>query len=129
MSPSCADVGAGLHEVIAEAIVKEDPERAARDPEYVARHFSEANRATEAATHWLNAGRIAWGRAAAREALASFDRGLEQALKITDEDVRNGLELQLQSLIGVVHFAATSYASPQAQEAFETGSTAVRCGR
>ncbi|MDG1209579.1 MAG: adenylate/guanylate cyclase domain-containing protein [Paracoccaceae bacterium] len=109
----------GLHEVIAEAIVKEGPDRAARDPEYVARHFSEANRATEAATHWLNAGRIAWGRAAAREALASFDRGLEQALKITDEDVRNGLELQLQSLIGVVHFAATSYASPQAQEAFE----------
>ncbi len=109
----------GLHETIAEAIVGEDPARAAREPEYVARHFSEANRPSEAAEYWLSAGRIAWGRAAAREALALLDRGLEQALKITDDEVRNGLELQLQSLIGVVHFAATSYASPQAQEAFE----------
>lgn len=108
-----------LHETIAEAIVREDPDRAAREPEYVARHFSEANRPVEAATYWLTAGRIAWGRAAAREALALLDRGLEQALKITDEEARNGLELQLQSLIGVVHFAATSYASPQAHEAFE----------
>lgn len=109
----------GLHEVIAEAIVREDPDRAVREPEYVARHFSEAQRAVEAATYWLTAGRIAWGRAAAREALALLDRGMQQALKIADEGVRNGLELQLQSLIGVVHFAATSYASPQAQEAFE----------
>lgn len=108
-----------LHETIAEAIVGQDPDRAAREPEYVARHFSEANRPVEAATYWLTAGRIAWGRAAAREALALLDRGLEQALKIADVEARNGLELQLQSLIGVVHFAATSYASPQAQEAFE----------
>lgn len=108
-----------LHETIAESIVREDPNRAAREPEYVARHYSEANRAVEAATYWLTAGRIAWGRAAAREALALLDRGLEQALKIDDDEVRNSLELQLQSLIGVVHFAATSYASPQAQEAFE----------
>ncbi len=109
----------GLHETIAEAIEREDPDRAAREPEYVARHYSEASRPVEAATYWLTAGRIAWGRAAAREALALLDRGLEQALKIADEDLRNGLELQLQSLIGVVHFAATSYASTQAQEAFE----------
>ncbi len=108
-----------LHETIAETIVREDPDRAAREPEYVARHFSEAGRTTEAANYWLTAGRIAWGRAAAREALALLDRGLEQALKIPDEEIRNGIELQLQSLIGVVHFAATSYASPQAQEAFE----------
>lgn len=108
-----------LHETIAEAILREDPDRAAREPEYVARHFSEAARPVEAATHWLTAGRIAWGRAAAREALALLQRGLEQALKIKDEEIRNSLELQLQSLIGVVHFAATSYASPQAQEAFE----------
>lgn len=109
----------GLHEAIAEAILREDPDRAAREPEYLAHHFSEANRSTEAATYWLTAGRVAWGRAAAREALALLDHGLEHALKISDEETRNGLELQLQSLIGVVHFAATSYASPQAQEAFE----------
>ena len=113
----------GLHETIAEAILREDPDRAAREPEYLAHHFSEANRPVEAATHWLTAGRTAWGRAAAREALALLDRGLEQALKIGDQEVRNGLELQLQSLIGVVHFAATSYASPQAQEAFERART------
>ena len=107
-----------LHEKIARALLDKFPERAGREPEYLAHHFTEAGAPADAAPLWLKAGKVAWQRAAAKEALAHLEKGLAQVAEIGEEATRDPLELQLQSTIGVVHFAATSYASEPAQAAF-----------
>ncbi|MEO0999468.1 MAG: AAA family ATPase [Pseudomonadota bacterium] len=108
-----------LHRRIAERIVEAYPERAQTQPEFVAHHFTASGLPERAAPHWLAAGQRAWGRAAATEALAHLDAGLTASEAIEEAGARDVMELKLQSTRGVVHFAATGYASPQAKDAFE----------
>jgi tetratricopeptide (TPR) repeat protein len=107
-----------LHLAIAEVIEKDFQGRARTQPEFLAHHFTMAGKIDRAVPYWLAAGASAWGRAAAKEALAHLGRGLELVGGVSDPAMRDVLELKLQSTLGVVHFAATSYASPQAQAAF-----------
>lgn len=108
-----------LHGKIAETLEEKFPERCKSGPEQVATHFVAAGLGDRSVPYWLTAGKSAWGRASMKEALAQLSQGLEFVDEIDDLTDRAKLELQLQSTIGVVHFAATSYASPQAQAAFE----------
>ncbi|MCG7522232.1 adenylate/guanylate cyclase domain-containing protein [Ruegeria sp. Ofav3-42] len=108
-----------LHAEIAETLEEKFPERCKSGPEQVATHFVAAGLGGRSVPYWLTAGKSAWGRASMKEALAQLSQGLEFVGEIDDLTDRARLELQLQSTIGVVHFAATSYASPQAQAAFE----------
>ncbi|MEM7269539.1 MAG: hypothetical protein AAF401_09820, partial [Pseudomonadota bacterium] len=103
-----------LHEAVAQEISENQPDRAAREPELVGLHYAAAGRSLDAAKNYLSAGKIAWGKAAAREATAHLDRGIEQVALVEDAALADPVELQLQSTLGVVHFAATSYASEQA---------------
>lgn len=108
-----------LHEKIAVTLEEKFPERCEKGPEQVANHFVAAGKGGQSVPYWLTAGKTAWARASAKEALAQLSHGLEFVKEIPNAEERAKLELQLQSTIGVVHFAATSYASPQAQAAFE----------
>lgn len=108
-----------LHGKIASTLEEKFPERCQTGPEQVANHLVAADLGARSVPYWLTAGKAAWARASAKEALTSLGHGLEHVAAVTDPAERAKLELQLQSTIGVVHFAATSYASPQAQAAFE----------
>ena len=108
-----------LHGRIAETLETAFPERCAAGPEQVANHFVAAGLGARSVPYWLTAGKTAWQRASMKEALAHLGRGLEFVGEIADPADRAKQELQLQSTLGVVHFAATSYASPEAAAAFE----------
>lgn len=108
-----------LHGQIAQSLETVFPERCKAGPEQVANHFVAAGQGGRSVQYWLTAGRTAWQRASMKEALAHLGRGLEYVKEIADPADRAKQELQLQSTVGVVHFAATSYASAQSQAAFE----------
>ena len=87
-------------------------------PELLARHYAAGNVNDKAVEYWLKAGQKAWQRSAAKEAIAHLTRGLELVETIGDVALHEGLELKLQAALGVIYFAAISYAAPQAQGAF-----------
>lgn len=109
----------GLHARIAETLEREFPDRCRAGPEQVATHLVAAGQGGRSVPYWLTAGRTAWQRASMKEALSHLQRGLDFVAQIPDPAARARQELELQSTLGVVHFAATSYASEQAQAAFE----------
>lgn len=87
-------------------------------PEVPARHFTVGEVWEKAVPLWLKAGKGAWLRSAAPEAIAHLRAGLALVDRINDPAERDRLELELQSALGVVYFAAVSYAAPEALEAF-----------
>ena len=108
-----------LHAKIAKALEDHFPERCQSGPEQVANHFIAGGFGARSVPYWLKAGKAAWANASAKEALAHLSKGLEFVDEVVPLKEKVKLELQLLSTIGVVHFAATSYGSPQAQAAFE----------
>jgi class 3 adenylate cyclase/predicted ATPase len=107
-----------FHRRGAEALTKHFPEMSDSEPEVIARHYSAGDVPEKAAQLWLKAGQRAWQRSTATEAIAHLSSGLEAVKRIGDVPTREALELRLQSALGVVYFAAVSYAAPQAQAAF-----------
>jgi hypothetical protein len=89
------------------------------EPEVLARHFTLGEQWDRAAPLWLKAGQRAWLRSAAPEAIAHYEAGLAIVDRVSDAAQRDLLELRLRAALGVVYFAAVSYAAPQAQVAFE----------
>jgi class 3 adenylate cyclase len=108
-----------LHARAGEILLQQQPELADTEPEVLARHFGAGERWDQAVPLWLKAGQRAWQRAAAQEAIAHLEAGLQAVGRVADPAVRDSLELRLQSALGVVYFAAVSYAAPQAQAAFQ----------
>lgn len=66
-----------VHARAAELLIHEFPTMAAREPEIVAHHFSEAGLGSQAIPYWHQAGMAALQRSAYREAAHQFERGLE----------------------------------------------------
>ncbi|MFN0186676.1 MAG: ATP-binding protein, partial [Aquabacterium sp.] len=89
------------------------------EPELLARHYSAGEAWDQAVALWLRAGQAAWARGAAQEAIAHLEAGIAAVSKVSPPALRDGLELGLQSTLGVVWFAARSYGAPQAQAALE----------
>lgn len=108
-----------LHARAGEALLALSPELADFEPELLARHFSAGELWDQAVPLWLKAGQRAWQRCAAQEAIAHLDAGLAHVNRVSDPAQRDSLELRLQSSLGVVYFAAVSYAAPQAQAALQ----------
>jgi len=65
-----------LHAHIAATLEGRFPEVVAAQPALLARHCTEAGLTEQAIAYWLAAGRQAWGRSAAAEAVALLRRGL-----------------------------------------------------
>jgi class 3 adenylate cyclase/predicted ATPase len=107
-----------LHGRIAAVLEQHFPDRAIREPEALARHFSEAQHPDRAQSYWLEAGRRAAERSANSEAIGHLTKAL-QALELLPESAqRDRQELTIRNTIGTPLIAVYGYASPEAGVAF-----------
>jgi len=89
-----------LHARIAATLEDRFPEVGAAQPALLAHHCTEACLIEKAVDYWLAAGRQAWARSAAAEAVALLHRGLALLHALPDCDWRRETELDLQTALG-----------------------------
>jgi predicted ATPase/class 3 adenylate cyclase len=107
-----------FHQRIAQALEEQFPETVETQPELVARHFTEAQRAAQAVPSWLRAGQRAVERSANREAIDHLTNGLALLPGISEANDRNQVELALQMALGAAHMAAGGPGAPQLERAY-----------
>jgi predicted ATPase len=108
-----------LHQRIALAIESRKPERAAREPEILGHHWSEAGNALRAVGYWLAAGRRAAARSANREAAAHLSRGVELIASLPESAETMRVELALQLALGPAVMSIHGFGAPEAAAAIE----------
>jgi predicted ATPase/class 3 adenylate cyclase len=108
-----------LHARIAEVLEQRFPERVAREPELLARHFSEAQRPDRAAGYWLKAGKKSAETSANLEAIRHLSRALESVRMLPESPERDRQELTIQSTIGTPLIAVYGYAGQETGVAFD----------
>ncbi len=107
------------HLSIARALEQHAPETVDNRPELLAHHFTEAQRANEAATYWYRAAQRAIARSAHVEAINHASKGLETLQSLDDTPERAHLELDLQTTYGTALRATRGYAAPEVVHAYE----------
>jgi class 3 adenylate cyclase/predicted ATPase len=107
-----------LHARIAATLEDRFPEVVAAQPALLAHHCEEAGLAEKAVDYWLAAGRHAWARSAAAEAVALLQRGLALVPALPDGDRRRERELDLQVALGVVLIAVRGWGWPALGEVY-----------
>jgi len=107
-----------LHARIAEVLETRFPDRVAREPEVLGRHFSEAQQPDRAAGYWLKAGRQSAERSANLEAIRHLSRALESLKMLPESPERDRQELTIQSTIGTPLISVYGYAAPETGVAF-----------
>ncbi|SAL14012.1 guanylate cyclase [Caballeronia peredens] len=108
-----------LHARIAEALEEGFPDRVAREPEVLGRHFSEAQRPDRAAGYWLKAGKKSAESSANLEAIRHLTRALESVRMLPESPERDRQELTIQSTIGTPLIAVYGYAGQETGIAFD----------
>jgi predicted ATPase len=88
-------------------------ERAEREPELLAHHYTEAGLICEALAYWEKAGQRSNERSAHKEAIAHLVRGLELLSLLEESSNRDLQEFRLQLLLGVAVLSAEGYAAPR----------------
>jgi len=111
-----------LHARCAEALQAIAPELAEREPEVLARHYTEAGFAERAAGLWLTAGWRAAERSANLEAIGHLRKGLAVLADVPAGEGRDRHELLLQIGLSVPLMACRGYAAPETGEAFQRAS-------
>jgi TolB-like protein/predicted ATPase/DNA-binding winged helix-turn-helix (wHTH) protein/class 3 adenylate cyclase len=109
-----------LHARIAEALEAHYPELVDQQPELIAQHYAEAGLVEKSVAYWGKAGHDSVARSAMAEAVAQFQKGLEQLALLPDSPKRQRQELEFHSSLGAVLVAVKGYAAP------ETGHTYAR---
>jgi class 3 adenylate cyclase/predicted ATPase len=89
-----------LHERIARAIERDHPEISQRQPEVIARHYTEAGQTDAAAAHWLRAGKRSAELSANSEAVEHLTRGLDILKSLPDTTQRQNRELEYLLALG-----------------------------
>jgi predicted ATPase len=107
-----------LHARIAATLEDRFPEIVAAQPALLAHHCEEAGLTEKAVEYWLAAGRQAWGRSAAAEAVALLRRGLALIPALPDGDRRRETELDLQNALGQALVASRDWGMPEVGEAY-----------
>jgi class 3 adenylate cyclase len=105
-----------LHARIAATLEGRFPEIVAAQPAVLAHHCEEAGLTEQ--DYWLAAGRQAWARSAAAEAVALTRRGLALVPALPDSDRRRERELDLQAALGQALFASRGWTAPEVSEAY-----------
>jgi class 3 adenylate cyclase/tetratricopeptide (TPR) repeat protein len=108
-----------MHRSIAEVLRERFPEVAASTPEVVARHYTEASLALDAAVWWRKASDQALLRAAYVEALRHLDRGRELIAACPQTPERLHEELKLEVSRGAVLLMLRGQGAPEVREAYE----------
>jgi tetratricopeptide (TPR) repeat protein len=108
-----------LHRRVAE-ILRDEPERAAAEPEVIAHHFTEAGLEDLAIEWWGKAGDQALRRSAFHEAIAHLGRAIALADKVGGGKAAGGpgQRQQLHAAYGNALMAAKGYGAQETMEAF-----------
>jgi len=107
-----------LHARIAVSLEARTPDQVAREPEALARHFSEAQQPDRAVGYWLAAGDRALRRSANQEAIGHLSAGLAQLAQLPDTADRMKQELALQRLLGQANFHTRGFGALETIRAF-----------
>ena len=107
-----------LHGRIAEAIRDGFPEIAEKEPEVVARHFTQARLADCAIEWWQKAGEQALRRSAYVEAMSHLKAAIALAEAMPASAARQRILLRLQIAHGQALIAQRGYAAPETTAAF-----------
>jgi class 3 adenylate cyclase/predicted ATPase len=105
-----------LHARIAEVLAEMNPERAEREPELFAYHFTEAGQSQPAVTFWLKAGKHAANTGANLEAIDHLRCGLEVLEGKAEIAGRDEMELALRIELGNALIRAKGYAVKDVEE-------------
>jgi class 3 adenylate cyclase/predicted ATPase len=111
-----------LHARCAETLQAIAPGLAEREPEVLARHYTEAGFAERAVELWLTAGRRAAERSANLEAIGHLTKGLAVLADLPAGEARSRQEQLLQIGLGIPLMACRGYAAPETGEAFQRAS-------
>jgi len=107
-----------FHTRIAQVLEDRLPERAASEPEVVARHYDQAGLAASAIAHYQRAGERATQRSANEEAIGHLRRALELVGTLPETRERHQQELGLQMLIGVPLGVARGWSHPEFESTY-----------
>ena len=102
-----------LHGRIAEAIEAHFPELIDSQPELFARHYTEAGLIEKSVSYWSKAAERSVARSAMAEAIAQFQKALDQMTLLPDDFARQRQELELRSSLGIVLQSVKGYAAPE----------------
>jgi predicted ATPase len=106
------------HARIADELINTFPDLAERQPEVLARHYTEADRPADAIEYWRRAGRQALACFANQEAVAYAQDGLALIKNLEETPNRLQLELELQLALGPPLMALRGYADPLVAQAY-----------
>jgi class 3 adenylate cyclase/tetratricopeptide (TPR) repeat protein len=106
-----------IHQRIAEAIERSEPEIAKAQPERLAHHFQEAGQHLPAFRYWQDAGNLAAGRSASREASSHYRAAIDLLPKLS-EGRRQELELNLSMKLANSLMQSEGYTSQDSQQSY-----------
>jgi predicted ATPase len=98
-----------LHARVAEALERLYPDTRERQPELLARHYTNADLRPQAVACWQLAGQRAIRRSASAEAIAHLQSGLESLATLPDSPARSAQELMLRLALGQAQVMARGY--------------------
>ena len=107
-----------LHAQIAEALETHAPELIENQPEVLAQHYAEAGLVEKSITYWGKAGHRSIARSAMAEAVAHYQKALEQLALLPDTPKRQWQELEFWSALGTVLRAVKGQAAPESGQAY-----------
>jgi class 3 adenylate cyclase/tetratricopeptide (TPR) repeat protein len=108
-----------LHGRVVEVLLAQFPERAAAEPEVIARHAELAGQTDEATKHYQRAGEQAQVRSAHGEAIAQFRKAIALLATQPEGAQRDTHEVALQLLLGGSLIADRGFAHPEVEAPYE----------
>ena len=107
-----------LHAQIAEALETHSPEITESQPELLAQHYAEAGLVEKSVVYWGKAGHRSVARSAMAEAVAQFQKGLDQLALLPDSPERQRQELEFLSVLVALLNAVQGHSVPEAGRAY-----------
>jgi class 3 adenylate cyclase/predicted ATPase len=107
-----------LHAKIAAALETHSPELMDTQPELFAQHYAEAALVEKSVAYWGKAGRRSVARSAMAEAVAQFQRALDQLALLPDRPGRQCQELEYRSALGAALISVKGFAAPETGQAY-----------
>jgi predicted ATPase/class 3 adenylate cyclase len=108
-----------LHGRVAEALEANFPELMDSQPEFFARHYTEAGVVEKSVLYWGKAARRSIARSAMTEAAAQFQRALGQLALLPDSLDHQRKELEFCSALATVLQSVKGYAAPETGQALD----------
>jgi len=107
-----------LHNQIARALEERFASIVQDQPGQLAHHYAEAGQWEKAAIYSLEAGRLAYARAAFLEAISHFERGITAVKELADTSTRHRLELDLMTELAAALRSIRGYAGAEVEDRY-----------